>query len=284
MPGTGVAQAGRAPDSDREVAGSNPDRRAGVNARASAPENTAGLTGVAHRSVPLQLTDGIASPDRRGRQWQPLRYASAAGSSVVERGGDLAGAAVPASPALQAAGSTDRPGRCSRLRAAVKWYSARVQFWARKMGAGAGPAAETTTPAPRGSCPQYLAKRLRAKAAAYRARWERYLTTPHLRGETPWHTSMRNPVNRALWRLAVCETGGINGGRPLWTHHNAVYSGALGFAHSTWARWRYFVRPLPPSVAARANPAQQLAVGRALVRTFGGYSSWPSCSRRLGLR
>lgn len=107
---------------------------------------------------------------------------------------------------------------------------------------------------------------------------------PLVKGEKPWAATWSNPVNRNLIRIAICETGGINGGRPLWTHHNSTYSGALGFAHSTWSYYRRFVRPLPGPVAAQATPAEQLAVGRVLVRIWPNYSSWPACSRRLGLR
>lgn len=106
---------------------------------------------------------------------------------------------------------------------------------------------------------------------------------PLLAGETRWHASWANPVNRNLYRLAVCETGGINRGRPLWTHSNSVYVGALGFAWSTWLSYRHRVRPTPPRDGARATPAEQYAVGRALVREFHGYSSWPACHRRLGI-
>lgn len=89
------------------------------------------------------------------------------------------------------------------------------------------------------------------------------------------------PHRAQLLRIARCETGGINGGRPLWTHHNSVYSGALGFLHATWNHYAPagFARP-----ASAASPLQQLYVGEILVRTFGGFSSWPACSVRLGLR
>lgn len=104
---------------------------------------------------------------------------------------------------------------------------------------------------------------------------------------TPPDGSWANPVNRNLYRLAVCETGGINGGRPLWTHHNRWYVGALGFARSTWEQYRHRVKPLPAAAPDRgdflATPGQQYAVGRELVKEFGGYSSWPSCHRRLRL-
>lgn len=88
--------------------------------------------------------------------------------------------------------------------------------------------------------------------------------------------------NRAqLLALARCETGGINGGEPLWTHYNSTYAGALGFAHSTWEQFAPASFPRP---ASRATAEQQLYVGQILVNTFGGYSSWPACSVRLGLR
>lgn len=113
---------------------------------------------------------------------------------------------------------------------------------------------------------------------------------PRVIGEPSWAARWSNPVNRALVRIARCETGGINRGRPLWTHRASSehagldYEGALGFLETTWEHYRHQVRPLPPDAAWKASPAEQLAVGRVLVRTFGGYSSWPACSVRLGLR
>jgi hypothetical protein len=106
---------------------------------------------------------------------------------------------------------------------------------------------------------------------------------PLLRGEKPRDAGWHNPTNRNLLRIARCETGYLPGRRPNWRHSNSTYAGALGFALSTWAHYRHHVRPLPPLYAWQATPAEQLAVGRALVRTFGNYSSWPTCSRRLGL-
>lgn len=101
---------------------------------------------------------------------------------------------------------------------------------------------------------------------------------------TGHNASWANPVNRNLLRLARCETGYLTGGRPNWRHHNGTYTGGLGFAHSTWTIYKQHVRPVPRArYAAHATVAEQLAVGRVLVRTFGGYSSWPACHRRLGL-
>lgn len=172
--------------------------------------------------------------------------------------------------------SSVRP--CSARRA-VRFYAAKIREHAARMGRDA-----PIRSVDRRGCPRHRARLLQRKAYAWRLRAERWWArTPKLTGETWRDVRLSSTVNANLWRIAVCETGGINGGRPLWTHHNSVYSGALGFAHSTWAHWRHFVRPLPPRVAAQASPAEQLAVGRALVRTFGGYSSWPACHRRLGL-
>jgi hypothetical protein len=92
----------------------------------------------------------------------------------------------------------------------------------------------------------------------------------------------KDPRVRNLYRLARCETGG--GGRPNWRHHNGTYSGGLGFAHSTWSQFKQQVRPVPRArYAAYATPREQYAVGLVLVERFGGYSSWPSCHRRLGI-
>ena len=112
---------------------------------------------------------------------------------------------------------------------------------------------------------------------------------PRVIGEPASAARWANPVNQALVRIARCETGGINGGRPLWAHRarsehaGLEYEGALGFLETTWEHYRHQVRPLPPDAAWKATPAEQLAVGRALVATFGNFSSWPACSRRLGL-
>lgn len=95
-------------------------------------------------------------------------------------------------------------------------------------------------------------------------------------------------VNHALLQIARCETGGKAGqkGRPDWDHRARSehaghwYEGGLGYLDSTWDAYK----PKGfPAGAHRATPRQQLRVARTLVRTFGNYSSWPACSRRLGL-
>jgi hypothetical protein len=104
-------------------------------------------------------------------------------------------------------------------------------------------------------------------------------------GTIPAEARWTNPVNRNLLRIARCETGYLAGGKPNWRHHNSTYSGALGFAHSTWSSYKHYVKPMPRARwAYQASPAEQLAVARVLVRIWPNYSSWPACSIRLGLR
>lgn len=102
-------------------------------------------------------------------------------------------------------------------------------------------------------------------------------------GERESAARWSNPLNRTLYRLAVCETGGINGGEPKWTHRTTSYAGGLGFTHRTWSYYRRRVRPLPPAEADAAPAGAQYAVGRRLVYLFG-FEPWPACSRRLGLQ
>lgn len=90
----------------------------------------------------------------------------------------------------------------------------------------------------------------------------------------------RIPHYSQLMAIARCETGGINGGRPLWTHRSSDYGGALGFRHSTWNAYR---KPWFAKFAWNASPRQQLLVGERLIGLFG-FTPWPACSVRLGLR
>ena len=96
-------------------------------------------------------------------------------------------------------------------------------------------------------------------------------------------------VRSNLLLIARCETGGKPGqhGRPDWDHRARAekpghwYEGGLGFLDTTWDGYKpkgY------PDRASQATREQQLVVARRLVRRFGGYSSWPACSRKLGLR
>lgn len=98
----------------------------------------------------------------------------------------------------------------------------------------------------------------------------------------------RDAVTSNLLLIARCETGGKSGqhGRPDWNHRARSehpghhYEGALGFLDTTWDA---FKPKGYPAGAHQATRKQQLVVGRRLVARFGNYSSWPACSRRLGL-
>ena len=74
--------------------------------------------------------------------------------------------------------------------------------------------------------------------------------------------------------LANCETS-VN-----WRHYTRSYEGGYGFTHLAWQRYRL---PGMPTRADRASPDQQTRVARRILRAVG-WSAWPSCSRRLGLR
>lgn len=83
-----------------------------------------------------------------------------------------------------------------------------------------------------------------------------------------------HPTN--VWaRLAECESGG------QWSYNGSViYDGGLQFHPQTWAAHRK--RKLPKH-AWQATPYQQIVVAKR-VQAAQGWSAWPSCSRKLGLR
>ncbi len=78
-----------------------------------------------------------------------------------------------------------------------------------------------------------------------------------------------------VWdKLARCETGGN------WKHRTATYQGGLGFYHGSWDAYR----PKGfPSEAYLATREQQIIVGKR-IQADVGWSAWPACSIRLGLR
>jgi hypothetical protein len=78
-----------------------------------------------------------------------------------------------------------------------------------------------------------------------------------------------------VWdRLAMCETAGN------WKHRNSTYQGGLGFHHESWDAYR--TKGFPPE-AYLATREQQIQVGKRIVADVG-WSAWPVCSIRLGLR
>lgn len=99
--------------------------------------------------------------------------------------------------------------------------------------------------------------------------WVRAIWREHLR------TARRLAHVPAVWkRLAVCETGGN------WRHVNSTYQGGLGFYHGSWDAYR--PRGFPRD-AHLATPAQQVIVAKRILADVG-WSAWPACSLRLGLR
>jgi hypothetical protein len=157
--------------------------------------------------------------------------------------------------------SASYDSRCAVAWQAVRFYRGKVAQHRDTLGVSGLPPVEENA-----SC-----MRLRDRAGYWRGNAYRHGQLVKLEWADPPYP---------YYQIAVCETGGINGGRPLWTHHNGQYSGAYGFAHSTWSSFRY---PGYPYVASQATPRQQTRVAMRLVARYGGYSSWPACHRRLGL-
>lgn len=90
-----------------------------------------------------------------------------------------------------------------------------------------------------------------------------------------------NTVPEWPWlAIARCENRGDGVHGVNWDAYNATYEGGYGFAHSTWRAYRF---PGMPHRADLATPREQTMVAMRLRRTFGNYSSWPACHRRLGL-
>jgi ABC-type transport system substrate-binding protein len=85
-----------------------------------------------------------------------------------------------------------------------------------------------------------------------------------------------SPMRLDPWdSVAKCESGGN------WsTNTGNGYSGGLQFASSTW---RSFGGGAYSSTASGASRAQQIAVAEKVLHAQG-WSAWPTCSRRAGLR
>lgn len=80
--------------------------------------------------------------------------------------------------------------------------------------------------------------------------------------------------------LARCEQRGSGWAGVNWQAYSQSYEGAYGFLHSTWRRFRH---PGMPHRADLATPREQTLVAIRL-RSLYGYTPWPACSIRLGLR
>ncbi len=96
---------------------------------------------------------------------------------------------------------------------------------------------------------------------------------------------------RSHWdRLADCESGSWDAnGKPI--EHSARwdygarrgaggFEGGLNFHPATWDAYR---SPHMPAHAGRASKGDQIAVAERVL-TAQGWSAWPRCSRKLGLR
>jgi len=75
------------------------------------------------------------------------------------------------------------------------------------------------------------------------------------------------------YRLAECESGGN------WATQG-TYHGGLQFHPDTWNAWKPSGYP---AYAYQASAAQQITVGKRL-QAAQGWSPWPHCSQKLGLR
>lgn len=88
-------------------------------------------------------------------------------------------------------------------------------------------------------------------------------------------TRSSTPAGDGVWdQLARCESGGN------WSHSGGTYDGGLQFHPGTWnahGGGQY------ASTADQATREQQIAVAER-VRASQGWSAWPACSRKLGLR
>jgi hypothetical protein len=88
--------------------------------------------------------------------------------------------------------------------------------------------------------------------------------------------ALASPMRQDPWdSVAQCESGGN------WsTNTGNGYSGGLQFAPSTW---RSFGGGAYATTASQASRAQQIAVAQKVLHAQG-WSAWPTCSRKAGLR
>jgi hypothetical protein len=90
------------------------------------------------------------------------------------------------------------------------------------------------------------------------------------RGCQDWQWKWRVWLPRGWQNIGACETG--YGKRPgNWTHNNSQYSGAFGFAHSSWSGFKPYAHY--PRYAYLASPWQQYQTALAIYRRYG-LSGW----------
>ena len=92
-------------------------------------------------------------------------------------------------------------------------------------------------------------------------------------GEGACPTPAQVPAWTVWDRLAQCESGGN------W-HVDAYHDGGLQFLPSTWTAYK----PAGyPAYAWQASREQQIVVAERVLAA-AGWSQWPVCSRRIGVR
>jgi hypothetical protein len=140
---------------------------------------------------------------------------------------------------------------CASARKAVRFYQARVRYWAQKMGQ---PVANGSHPRRVAGC-SYLAHVLQRKAHAARLAYARWW-------EHEWRWQAWLPDKFA--RVGACETG--YGKRPgSWTWDSGTYVSAFGIyrpAYEAYHRW-----------TGRNTPREQYEVASAIQARFG-WSAW----------
>lgn len=147
---------------------------------------------------------------------------------------------------------------CKPVQKALRFYTARWQYWTKMRGAEANKSARI------GNCPRYLLKIRVQKARAAHAAYERWV-------KDEWNWQAWLP---AKWqRIARCETGyhgGTGPGGSRWDWNSGPYQGAFGFAVSTWDQ---FKPPGAPSEAYWATPREQYECALNVYYRFG-YGAW----------
>lgn len=157
----------------------------------------------------------------------------------------------------------DKPG-CADARRAIVWYRARYNHHRHIMGASSAPPLE----------------HMGCRRAKQRAVYWRQAASSNRAAAARWLKREWAAPPEPFLSIARCENRGDGLYGVNWDLYNRKYEGAYGFLHSTWDAYK----PAGfPDSASTATIRQQTDVARILVRTFGGYSSWPACHIRLGL-
>lgn len=255
--------------------------------RVFAPENYSSESGA---STPRRQVEGVAEdgdPSVVHLVYRDGARRARRGVTSPIRQPEKMGAAVPASPALQAAAEGDRTGRCSHARRAVEFYARRLAYWRAKMGqrSGAGLSKIPSAGNRAVACPRYLARVLQRKAYAARRAWERYRTLRDFDvrpGYSGWQRAV-DEVQKVYpgtkgWLLSCSAS---EGGWGRWVLNSHGAGGWAQFLEPTF--WRMFGAAradvtsrgfrVPASAASWRSPLGQ-ALGAAWGVTNGRRHEW----------